>query len=90
METGKKAGILLFCLLGGIPALGGHLLIQAALHAQALVQRLVERIVHIAGGGLNGAVHIQIAHALGGQKQVFHNKPVVHRGTLLTPAGRTG
>lgn len=72
--------LLLIGLLGGIPALGGHLLIQSALHAQALVQRLVERIVYIAGGGLDGAVHIQVAHALGGQKQVFHDESVVHRG----------
>jgi hypothetical protein len=75
--------LLLLGLLGGIPALGGHLLVDVALHAQAVAQGAVEGPLHVAGGGLDGAVHVQVADALGGQEQVFHNHLIIHAVSLL-------
>ena len=70
--------LLLFGLLLGVPAVAGHLLINAALHAYSVVKSGVESLVHIGGGGLYGAVHIQVADALGGEEYTFHYLSVVH------------
>jgi len=68
-------------LLGGgglIPAFGGHLLVDLILHAERIVQRGGEGLVHAGGAGFDRAVHIQVAHALGGEEKVLHNGLVVH------------
>ena len=74
---------LLLCLLRGIPPVFGHLLINAALHAQGAVERGMEGLVHSGGRLLDRAVQIQIAYALGGQEQIFHDLLVVHRLSSL-------
>ena len=70
--------LLLGGLLGGVPALMGHLIVDAALHGDSVVQRGVEGLMHIGCGRLNGAVHIQVADTLGGQEYALHNFLVVH------------
>ena len=62
----------------GIPAVIGHGGVDAALHADGVVERAAEGLVHLGGGGLNGAVQIQIADALGGQEDALHDFLVVH------------
>ena len=76
------ADLLLVGLLGRVPALVGHLLVDVALHAQAVVQRGIEGLLYILGGGLNRAVHIKVAHALRGQQDVFHDRLIVHCARL--------
>ena len=61
-------------LLGGIPAPALHGGIDAVLHADGVVQRSAEGFVHIGGGGLHGAVEIQVAHALGGEQDMTGNR----------------
>ena len=83
------AKLLLLSLLLGIPAMAGHLLVNAALHVYSVVQGGVEGLVYIGSGGLNGAMHIQIAHALGGQEYALHDLSVVHVFILLKPDCRS-
>ena len=70
-------------LLRRIPAVLAHFLIDIALHADGAVQRGMEGLMHGRRVGLDGAVQIQVAHALGGQQQVFHDLLVVHFSSSL-------
>ena len=83
------AQLLLFGLLLGIPAVAGHLLVYAALHIYCIVESGVEGLVYVGSGGLNGAVHIQVAHALGGEEYILHDLSVVHAFVLLKPDRRS-
>ena len=55
-----------------------HFVIDVVLHAQRIVERGIEGLVYVRRCGLDGSVHIQVAHALGGKKYAFHNVFVVH------------
>ena len=70
--------LLLLCLLHGIPALLGHLVVDLVLHAQVLAQGIIKGAVHVLRGGFDHAVHVQVADTLGGLQQVFHDLLVVH------------
>ena len=70
--------LLLLRLLSGIPAFGGHFLIDIVLHAQAVAQGLVESRADIGRAGFDGAVHVQIAHAFFHQEQVLHQTFIIH------------
>ena len=67
-----------------------HFVIDVVLHAQRIVERGVEGLVYVRRRGLDGSVHIQVAHALGGQKYAFHNVFVVHGFSLLRSGCKTG
>ena len=68
----------------------GHLLVDAVFHAQRVVQRGVEGLVHVGRGGLDGAVQIQVAYAFGGEQYALHNVFVVHGFSLLKSGCKTG
>ena len=65
-------------LLDLIPAFGGHLLVDILLHAQAVGERRVKRLMDILRRGFHRAVHVQIADAFCGQKKILHNRLIVH------------
>jgi len=66
------------CLLGGVPAVAFHLLVDTALHIDAVVEGGAECLLYIGGGGLNGTVHIKVDNALGVQEDALHNFSVAH------------
>lgn len=69
-----------FHILGGHPASGGHVLIDIALNGQGICQSSVKGGVHIGGAGrFDGAVHIQVAHTLGGKQNILHYCFIIHR-----------
>ena len=85
-SVGRRVGKLLlyllyflfFSLLGGIPALLSHLFVKLVLHAEGIVQRCIEGLVYIGGGGFYRAVQKQIANTLLCQKDIFHNAFIIH------------
>lgn len=67
-----------------------HLLIDAALHTQRVVQGRIEGLVNLGRAGLDHAVHIQVANALGGEEDSLHDLFVVHRGSSLNQIIKLG
>ena len=68
----------LLSLLSAVPALFAHLLVDPVLHAQGVVQRGAEGLMHIGGRRLDRTVKVQVTHALGAHQNVFHNVSVAH------------
>jgi hypothetical protein len=64
--------------LGGIPALFLHFVVDLLLHLQGTGERRIENASHLGGGGFDGAVKVEIPHALGGQEKALHEVFVVH------------
>ena len=56
--------------VGGIPALCRHFVVQGILHGERIAQCMTERLVHVAGAGLDHAVYIQVANALFQQQDI--------------------
>ena len=63
-------------LLHRVPAAALHLPVDVLLHAQRVVERGVEGLVHLRRGRLDAAVHEEIAHALGVGQQILRNKKI--------------
>lgn len=81
--------LLLLRLFGGVPAADGHFLINAVLHAKTVVECGVKGLMNICCRRLDSAMHIQVANALGGKQQVFHDVSVVHFPILLKQGYKT-
>ena len=52
---------ILLNLFSGVPALGGHFVVNVALHSQGFGQGLSKGLVDTEGGGFQGAVEKQVA-----------------------------
>ena len=55
-----------------IPAFCGHFGIDSFLHIQGIIQRGLERILHIAGTGFDSSVKIHITSAFFENQQILH------------------